>query len=196
MWSAFSNVGDAALTLPVALVCASWLALSDWRLAIRWVSLLAAGMALVGLTKILYAGCGFEISQIDFRVISGHTMLSTAVWTVTVALLVREWRPNGFPELFVGLGIGLITGVARVFVHAHSISEVVIGWGVGTLVALLSLSEFRRAHLRLSGRIPAAVVLLLVSSVAYGHRAPFQDLIDKHSAELCARVSARLAAFF
>ncbi|OXH87354.1 phosphoesterase, partial [Burkholderia multivorans] len=43
MWSQISNIGDAALTLPIALTCAGWLAVSNWRLAVRWIALLAAG---------------------------------------------------------------------------------------------------------------------------------------------------------
>ena len=50
MWSEISNIGDAALTLPVALTCAVWLALSNWRLALRWVAPLALGMSVVGAT--------------------------------------------------------------------------------------------------------------------------------------------------
>ena len=48
--------------------------------------LLAAGVALVGTTKILCAGCGVEIREIGCRVVSGNTMLLSAVWTICIAL--------------------------------------------------------------------------------------------------------------
>jgi len=186
MWSEISNIGDAALTLPVALTCAVWLALSDWRLAVRWIVLLAAGMSLVGATKILYAGCGVEIPQFDFRVISGHTMLSTSVWTVALSMLWQAFRAGKVPGVAAGLAVGAVTAVARVFDHSHTIPEVVVGWLLGALVALVFLRIYDRAHKRsLSPRI-AAVCLLLVSGIAYGNRAPFQQMIDTHSPQFCA----------
>ncbi|MCA8201524.1 phosphatase PAP2 family protein [Burkholderia sp. AU33545] len=186
MWSEISNIGDAALTLPVALTCAVWLALSDWRLAVRWIVLLAAGMSLVGATKILYAGCGVEIPQFDFRVISGHTMLSTSVWTVALSMLWQAFRADKVPGVAAGLAVGAVTAVARVFDHSHTIPEVVVGWLLGALVALVFLRIYDRSHKRsVSPRI-AAVCLLLVSGIAYGNRAPFQQMIDTHSPQFCA----------
>ncbi|KVV55141.1 phosphoesterase [Burkholderia territorii] len=188
MWSEISNIGDAALTLPVALTCAIWLALSDWRLAVRWIVLLAAGMSVVGATKILYAGCGVEIPQFDFRVISGHTMLSTSVWTVALSMLWQAFRAGKAPGVAAGLAVGAVTAVARVFDHSHTIPEVVVGWLLGALVALAFLRTYDRAHTRSFSPRIAAVCLLLVSGIAYGNRAPFQQMIDTHSPQFCAFV--------
>ena len=85
MWSEISNIGDAALTLPIALTCAAWLALTDWRLAARWGVLLAAGMGLVGATKILYAGCGIvagsdpesEVAESDAKLVPMRDALAS-----------------------------------------------------------------------------------------------------------------------
>jgi membrane-associated phospholipid phosphatase len=192
MWNAISNIGDAALTLPIAAVCAIWLTLSDRRLAGRWILLLAAGMALVGITKILYFGCGVEIPTIEFRVISGHTTLSTAVWTVAVALLFR--CAGGSTRVGAGFGllIGALTAVARVFDNAHTISEVISGWLLGTAIATLFVRAFVRSGTRLFFPYVAPFGLLLVATVAYGHHAPFQDMIEHYSHGVCARISARV----
>jgi membrane-associated phospholipid phosphatase len=190
MWSEISNIGDAALTLPVALTCAVWLALSNWRLAVRWIVLLAAGMSVVGATKILYAGCGVELPQFDFRVISGHTMLSTSVWTVALSMLWQAFRPGKVPGMAAGLAIGAVTAVARVFDHSHTTPEVVVGWLLGALVALVFLHAYDRVPRRSFSPRIAAVCLLLVSGIAYGHRAPFQQMIDTHSPQFCAFVRA------
>ncbi|KVE99659.1 phosphatase PAP2 family protein [Burkholderia vietnamiensis] len=188
MWSEISNIGDAALTLPVALTCAVWLALSDWRLAVRWVALLAAGMSVVGATKILYAGCGIEIPQFDFRVISGHTMLSTSVWTVALATLWQGFRAGKAPGVAAGLAVGAVTAIARVLDHSHTVPEVVAGWLLGAAVALAFLRAYGDAQPRAFSPRIAAVSLLLVSGIAYGHRAPFQQMIDTHSPQFCAFV--------
>jgi membrane-associated phospholipid phosphatase len=196
MWVSLSNIGDAALTLPVALTFAIWLAASGTRLAMRWLLLLAAGMALVGFTKILYAGCGVEIPSLDFRVISGHTMLATTVWTVVFAALWRSRWTGVAPGAAFGAAIGALTGVARIFEQAHSASEALAGWIVGCVVAGMFLREFVRAKVTPSRPVIAGVALLLVSGLAYGHHAPFQRLIEAHSPQLCQAVSSTLSGAF
>ncbi|MGU7772819.1 phosphatase PAP2 family protein [Burkholderia sp. MR1-5-21] len=190
MWSEISNIGDAALTLPIAVTCAAWLALFDRRLAIRWIALLAAGMSVVGATKILYAGCGIGLPQFDFRVISGHTMLSTSVWTVAASMLWQAFRPGKRPGALIGLSVGAVTGIARVFDHSHTFPEVVAGWVLGASVALTFLRAYDRVEKKPFSPRVVAICLFLVSGIAYGHRAPFQQMIDTHSPQLCAFVRA------
>ena len=193
MWNAISNVGDAALTIPVAMTCAVWLALSDRALAMRWTLLLAAGMALVGVTKILYAGCGIEISAIGFRVISGHSTLSTAVWTVTIALLCRGAGSRVLAGAACGLLIGGLTAIARLFDHAHTVPEVIAGWLLGAAVAALFIRSLTRSDVKLFRPAVAAIGLSLVTTLAYGHHAPFQAMIEDYSPGICSGV---LADFF
>jgi hypothetical protein len=90
-WSMVSDLGDAAMTLPLAVVCLAWLTCSTTGRdqAITWALMLAAGMVSVGVTKMLYAGCGVQIRSIDFRVISGHTMLASAVWPMACVLALN-----------------------------------------------------------------------------------------------------------
>jgi membrane-associated phospholipid phosphatase len=189
----FAYVGDAALTLPIALACAFWIALSDWRLALRWALTLAGGIAIVGATKIIYAGWGIRIHLIGFRVVSGHTMLATAVWTVVVSLLLRNWQRGQAAGMACGLTIGAMTGVARVLDHAHYPSEVLAGWLVGAAVAALFLRACARSEIRPFRPVAAACALLLVSSLAYGHHAPFQYLIVTHTPSLRAHIAAGLS---
>lgn len=196
MWTAISNFGDAALTLPVALTCAIWLRLSDKRLAVRWVKLLAAGMALVGITKILYAGCGVEISAIGFRVISGHTTLSTSVWTVAIALLWRAAGGNARAGALLGLLIGLLTAFARVFDYAHTVPEVIAGWLLGAAMGALFVHPLARSKVKLFRPFAAATGLLFVTTVAYGHHAPIQAMIDRYSPGVCSRIWASVSALF
>jgi hypothetical protein len=122
-WSATSNVGGPALTRPLAAASATWLTLSDTKLAYRWVILFCAAMAIIGATKLLYPGYGWELRSLDFRVISGHTALATPPWTITIALLSHNFRERAIPEASAGLSVGLVTGVARVSDHTHSLPE-------------------------------------------------------------------------
>ncbi|WP_175884853.1 phosphatase PAP2 family protein [Burkholderia sp. BCC0044] len=190
MWTAVSDLGDAAMTLPLALVCVGWLACSaaGRRHAASWALMLAAGMALVGATKMLYAGCGIEIRAIDFRVISGHTMLASAVWPMTCGLALSGATPlRANTSLALGLALGALIGVARVFDDAHTPAEVVAGWLVGSAVALAFVRRHGVTRVDARYRALAAGSLLAVSAVAYGRHAPIQAAIDDYSPFLCGR---------
>ncbi|GAB5099251.1 phosphatase PAP2 family protein [Caballeronia sp. LP006] len=182
----FSNLGDAALLLPLALVCALWLRSVDMRLAIRWAVLLTAGMGLVGLSKILYAGCGLEVPAIEFRMISGHTMLAASIYTVAAGLLAgglgRAWYLLGAAA---GLVLAALIGASRILQDAHTPAEVVAGWLLGGLIAFLLLRHVFAVPRKMPRALVAGLGLLAVSSIAYGHHAPFQRMIEHYSWWLC-----------
>lgn len=180
------------MTLPLAVVCVGGLTRSTAgpRHAVSWALMLAAGMALVGATKMLYAGCGIQIRAIDFRVISGHTMLASAVWPMACVLALSgcaRRRSSAALSLGLGLALGALIGVARVFDDAHTPSEVVAGWFVGSAVALAFV--WRHGPPRIDARYRAWVAgaLLAVSAVAYGRHAPIQAAIEMYSPFLCGR---------
>jgi membrane-associated phospholipid phosphatase len=181
MWIAFTNIGDAAVTLPVAAICAIWLALFNIRLAALWIVSLTTGMALVGATKILHAGWGLSLPDSHFRMVSGHAMLSTSVWMVALALQLKWWRGPPFLGIIAGAGIGLLTGISRVMDHSHSLPEVLAGWLLGALVAAIFLRVALSASFEHVRPVWSTVSLLLVCTLAYGHKAPFQDMINAHS---------------
>ncbi len=159
----------------------------DRHLALRWLLSLSIGMALVGASKILYAGCGIEISSVRFRVISGHTMLAAAVWTVAFALLAlsanARWHRAGRGARPHARGAGRPD--AESAEDAHTPIEVLAGWPLGGGVAVLFLNRFTREPRRMPQAILAGLGLLAVSSIAYGHHAPFQRMIVHYSPWLC-----------
>jgi membrane-associated phospholipid phosphatase len=185
LW-AFSNFGDAALTLPLAVVCGLWLRTVDKRLAIYWVISLAAGMALVGLSKILYAGCGVEVSAINFRMISGHTMLSASIYTVAGGLLLGNFG-KGWYRLGAagGLLFAAAIGASRVAIHAHTVAEVIAGWLLGAAISLMLLMRVFDQPRKMPRAAFAGLALLVVSTLAYGHHAPFQAMIERYSWWVC-----------
>jgi membrane-associated phospholipid phosphatase len=143
-----ANVGDAGFTLPIALALAVWIATSRWQLALRWILTLGVGMCFVGATKIIHAGWGAEIEPIGFRMVSGHTMLATAILTVVLALLSDRLDLGKGLGIAAGLAIGAVTAAARVVDHSHSLAEVISGWIVGATVALLFLRAYARSDAR------------------------------------------------
>ncbi|SPB15849.1 PA-phosphatase like phosphoesterase [Caballeronia novacaledonica] len=185
LWT-LSNLGDAAFLLPLALVCALWLRTVDARLALRWAILLAIGMALVGLSKILYAGCGVELAAIQLRMISGHTMLAASIYTVAGGLLFGAlgggWYRLGAAG---GLALAAAIGASRIMQDAHTPAEVVAGWVLGAVIAAFFLARVFDPPRTMPRAYAAGCGLLAVSSIAYGHHAPFQRMIEHYSGWLC-----------
>jgi membrane-associated phospholipid phosphatase len=187
-------LGDVALTVPVALTCAIWLALSDQRrLAFLWATCLASVMMLVGITKILFAVWQVEIEPIGFRMISGHAMLSTAVWTVAATLLCWGRAYGRILGAIAGLFVGAATGAAHVLDHSHTVIEAVIGWLVGAAVAASFVRRCRGAGLTPVQPIAAAIALVLISSFAYGRTTPLETMIDEYSPVLISHMLDRLS---
>ena len=181
-----TNFGDAGLTIPLAAGCALWLGATDKREALVWLGTLVGALALVGVNKILYAGCGIEFRSIDFRVISGHTMLTSAVWGVTFGLLaggrgVRWYRLGAV----AGLALGALIGFCRVVQDAHTPIEVIAGWFLGSGIALFFLRRFFKQPRKMPGSVFAGLGLLAVSTIAYGHHAPIQQLLVTYSPWIC-----------
>ncbi|MET0549409.1 MAG: phosphatase PAP2 family protein [Xanthomonas sp.] len=188
MWSSISNFGDAGMTLPLALACGLWLALggSGWRAAGTWLGLLATAAALVGATKILYAGCGLELRALQFRVISGHTMLAACVWPMVCMLCLRA-RPRPRLAVACGFAIASVIAIARVYARAHSLSEVAAGVVLGA-VATACYLQWRGAPQLAPGRRGYVILsMALVCLLMYGRHAPIQHAIQAYSPALCGR---------
>jgi len=192
MWLAIGNLGDAALTLPLAAICFAWLTRSmyGWRIALSWIVLLAVAMLAVGLTKVLYAGCGLQIRSMNFRMISGHTMLAATVWPMACLLMLHDgWNVRPGPALLPGLVLAATIGVARVRDDAHSASEVIAGWMLGALVTVVLLKRWTDAPILPPAMRPLAVAsTLAVSALAYGYHAPIQAAIEMYSPLVCTRL--------
>jgi hypothetical protein len=189
MWLAISNLGDAALTLPLAIVCVAWLtrSLMGLSVAFMWSALLATAMLLVGLSKVLYAGSGMQIQAISFRMISGHAMLASAVWPMSLLLTLHNGTANRrSAALSSGIAMATLISVSRILDDAHSVSEVVAGWTLGLFVTMLLIRWKPFPPLPRRLRPFVAGSLLTVSAVAYGHHVPIQAAIDRYSPLLCA----------
>lgn len=133
--------------LPAAALCLIWLLMGGAkRLALRWCVLLAAGLALVAITKIAFVGWGIGIASLDFTGISGHAMRATAIMPVLLYLASTD-ASRRLRLGLVGIGtlFGVLIGVSRLMIHVHSPSEVIagclLGAGVSTAFLAVMLSE-------------------------------------------------------
>src|SRR5690606_20969528 len=100
---------------------------------------------------------GWSIPDIDMYVISGHAMLTAAVYPMLFATLARPFGPVAKAiGLTLGLGLAGLIGIALVWGRFHTLSETILGALVGLTVAYVG--HWSQARLRLG---PTAVVTLV-----------------------------------
>ncbi|RKP47463.1 phosphatase PAP2 family protein [Trinickia fusca] len=189
LWFSITRLGGAGLTLPLALTIALWLALGyTWRLAVGWLSIVGAAAGVVMLTKIAFLGWGVGVREWDFTGVSGHAMLSTAVYPVAffLTLLPTRARIRLFGVL-LGLAAGLAVGLSRVVLDAHSPSEAVAGCTVGAFAALLFIWSAWDAKPGKLSAVPVAVSLLMLTVALHDVRVPTQRWITHIALHLSGR---------
>ena len=188
-WIHVTALGDSAVTLPCIGLIALWLLLSAATrgLAWRWL-LLAAGVAtVVAISKLAFMVWGVSLPGLDFTGLSGHSAMAALVWPALLGLLAgrggKAWRLCG-----ATLGALLAAAVAwsRVVLHAHSVSEALLGYALGAAFALWLLWRHGREWRLAWSPLLALLPLLLVLPFVYGRHFPSQDIlvtIARHMAD-------------
>lgn len=189
LWLSITALGSVGVMIPLALAVAAWLALGyPWRYAACWLAVLGAASGLVLLTKIAFMGWGVGVRDLDFTGISGHAMVSSAV--LPVALFVACLPGPRWVRAFgvsAGVLIGIVVGVSRILLNAHSVSEVVTGCGLGALAALVFVVFAWRAESGKLAAAPVAVSLALVAITLHGISVPTQRWITDVALHLSGR---------
>ncbi len=137
-WPIVTHLGSAGLMLPVFAIVAGGLWISRRRAALyTWLLALAGGAALVLASKLAFMGWGIGSAALDFTGISGHATLAASILPIWLGWLLAA-RGGRFSILGLGLGLllGTLVAISRVVLHAHSVSEALAGWLLGSAVAL------------------------------------------------------------
>jgi hypothetical protein len=174
-----TDLGDSAVTLPLAAFMLLYLLLSRWpRAAVALAVSLAVGGFAIALLKLALQSCGYRLLQTTLINPSGHVAMSTMVYGALAILLGaglwgwRRWAVYGaFGLLIVAIAL------SRPILHAHNPEEVVAGF----LVGLGAVAIFWRLQgpvlpggLRVSR---LAVVALLLIAAMHGSRWPIEEQI-------------------
>lgn len=180
LWAHITALGDSSVALPCIVLIALCLLLpaATRYLAWRWLLLVAGIVALVIVSKLAFMVWGVTLPGLDFTGLSGHAAVSALVWPCLAGLLAGRlgtaWRWSG-----VVLGLLLAAAIAwsRVVLHAHSVSEVVLGATLSAVLSLLFLGQhWQQWHLPWAG-YRAVLPLLLVLPLVYGRHFPSQDIL-------------------
>ena len=140
LWPIVTHFGSAGLMLPVFAITMAGLWLGGRRNALRvWLLALTGAAVLVLASKLAFMGWGIGNAALDFTGISGHAMLAASILPVWLGwlLAVRDGRFSAL-GLALGLLLGTLVAISRVVLHAHSVSEAVAGWLLGSAAALLA----------------------------------------------------------
>lgn len=135
-WIKFVDIGHTAVMIPMAGAIAAWLiAGRAWKMALCWCVIFTAALSVVALSKIAFLGWGIGIPSLDFKALSGHAMLTTAVIPVMFYLLL-QWSPPIVRA--AGVLLGIVFGVIMVFClvafNFHTVSEAIAGCILGAFV--------------------------------------------------------------
>lgn len=189
LWYSITRFGGAGLTLPLALTIALWLALGyTWRLAAGWLAIVATAISVVALTKIAFIGWGLGVREWDFTGVSGHAMLSTAVYPAGLFLTFLPMRTSlRVIGVTAGIVVGMAVGLSRVVLDAHSPSEAIAGCIIGALAAVAFVGWAWDAMPAKMSAVPIAVSLLMLTVALHDVRVPTQRWITHVALHLSGR---------
>ncbi len=195
---ALTQLGDAAVTLPVVTAVLLWLVWKRaWRPAVYWLAAVSFGAAL---TVILKAGFGLPRplpmydGSIAFGFPSSHAAMSIVIFGFLAVLTARELSLHGQLAVFsvMALLAGLIA-FSRIYLGAHWLSDVLGGLNFGVAwVALLGIAYLRRPAPAIAARglLAVAAIALLVGAGVHAANQRATDIeryAVRHPSTLIAR---------
>jgi len=180
-WFLITSIGSSLVTIPIAVTIAAWLLASrEWKMAFYWCFLFGLAMLLVLATKIAFVGWGVGIESLDFTGISGHAARSAAVFPLLFYFGLQPAPRKIFSwPLCLGVALGLLIAISRVMVNAHSSSEIIAGWLLGSSVSFGFLISMSKHYVLISRRwlLLCSLIFLFVSPIA--KPVPTESLIIK-----------------
>jgi membrane-associated phospholipid phosphatase len=181
MWVFITNLGDTAVTLPLALLTCSFLAVArQTRLAFGWgLVILGCAGAISGL-KLMLAICDHRFAISGLHSPSGHTAMSTAVYGSMSVLIAWVSPPAARALAYLG-GLALIAGIAasRLALRLHTRPEVVVGLVIGLSAVIgfrMMLAQERAITLPIYWLIGAAAILVIF---LHGERWPAEQALGE-----------------
>ncbi|OYO29236.1 membrane-associated phospholipid phosphatase [Janthinobacterium sp. PC23-8] len=172
---------------PAGVAIAIWLLVSkQWRLVLSWSLWYGGGMLLVVLSKLAFIGWGVGSVALDFTGFSGHAMRAGAVFPVLMYVVLqrapRQWRHAG---VLLGVACAVLVAIARVVVHAHSVSEAVSGCVLGLAMAFGFMWQARGVvNFAVSHALALASLALMVLITFKAEPMPTEDWLQKIALKL------------
>jgi len=186
---AVTELGDAAVTVPVAAAVLLWFVWQRaWRDALYWLSAIAFGELIVAAIKLvlktprpipLYAG------PEAYSFPSSHVAMSTVVYGFLAVLIAPlfparwRWVPYATTAVLV-LGIS----ISRLYLGAHWLADVTAGVALGTVwIALLAIALERRGGRTANRTLAVLVLATFVVAGAWHISRRFDRDLDRYAVQ-------------
>ena len=118
----------------------------SWKALLAWFGYLAFGLAVVVVSKVAFIGWGIGVRAWDFTGFSGHAERATMVMPV---LCYTFFRQASATVRHVAVALGFLTALgaslSRYVLHCHSVSEVIGGALLGSVLAAAFIAGHGRA---------------------------------------------------
>lgn len=179
-WILFTKLADNNVLVPLAVMLAGWLVyVRRSRAAVVWLFLFCAGLGIVAASKIAYVGWGIGIASLDFKGFSGHATRAAAVAPVLTYLLLQGRSRFALSiTLVVASVFGIAIAISRLILHEHSVSEVISGLLLGSIVGYSFLAWNRAPHIVVLHRNFIAACILIAIPGLLAKPAPTQHWIE------------------
>jgi membrane protein DedA with SNARE-associated domain/membrane-associated phospholipid phosphatase len=156
---AIAELGDASVTIPVAVIVLLWLSWRRaWGIGLYWIGAVGFAMILDAVIKLtLYRNRstdGLYLGGSEYSAIAGHSTVNAVMYVFLSFLIARRLPPPG--RLRVSLAATafvVLIGLSRLYLGAHWFSEVTGGFVFGmTWIALLSVAYLNHQSVRPQSR--------------------------------------------
>jgi membrane-associated phospholipid phosphatase len=189
-WQFVTDLGDSAVTLPLAAFTLLYLSLSHWQRAAAALAVsLAAGGSAIALLKLALQSCGYHLLQTTLINPSGHVAMSAMIYGALAIILgggLSGWWRWAVHGVFILLIVAI--ALSRLMLHAHNQAEVLAGLLVG-LGALVIFHRLRGPALPGGLRVSRlALAALLLVGAMHGTRWPIEEQIHNMVALIQAGV--------
>lgn len=179
-WHFITRLGEMQLLLPAALwACLALLNQPDTRLlAVHWLQALFVAAGLTLASKIAFIGWGLGSATLNFTGISGHAMFAAAIYPLLMAMLTCrlsvQWERAAVILSFV---LVILVCVSRLMVMAHSVSELVAGFLVGSAVSAYAVGHIGLPRAKLNFYVPLILALWLMVSPLHTPQIPTHSMV-------------------
>ncbi len=169
------HFGESSWIMPLSGCMAICLAsCGHWKRAVLWLVSFGIGLCLILTGKLAFELAGWSLPTVKLYSISGHAMLTSAVYPVLFVMVGTVAGKRGARlGLAAGLLLVLIVALALVGRRYHTVSETLAGAAIGLAVAWINL---RKPMARLDSRVLVALAVVLVVVLVGGIRHAFVDL--------------------
>lgn len=192
-WAQITRLGEAQILLPAMALALVWL----WRqpagprLALAWLLATGVAVAVTTTSKIAFLGFAIGYAPLDFTGFSGHAMFAAALMPLLLRLALGPSTADGRRRVLIGgYLLALAVAVSRVQVGAHSVSEVVAGYGLGAAASALALQAGRWPALPLARWMPLVLLAWALLGVIGAPASRTHDWVTRLSLALSGRPQA------